>query len=77
MDSNYDADLRDQQYEAFQSFKGSTIDNRLLEIESIEGLDDIVPIKKFVVDNDASKVFDFEEQSIDIAKFVSSVKKHG
>ena len=36
--------------------------NFIYKIESIKNMDSIVPIKKYVEDNDVSKVIDLEEE---------------
>ena len=49
-----------------QSYGNSAIQR----IDSVDGMNDIIPIKSYVMNNDVSKVFDLEEDPISIAKYV-------
>ena len=57
-------------WKAFMRFKKKYGSNEIVKIDSVDKMDDKVIIKPYLKYNDISKVYDMEEEPIELAKFL-------
>ena len=50
-------------------------DASIQKIDSVDGMDDKIPIKSYLLNNDVSKVYDLAEDPISIAKCVTNIEE--